>query len=145
MRPDVFLCYLIPTMANDNRQNPHDIDPRIPLASERTLLAWIRTSVALMGFGFLVARFGLFLRELAIVGLKSPPTSTGISMWIGTAMVLLGVAITLFASREHILFLKRLESGEPYRPSRWSLALTVAMILATLGFGMALYLLTITI
>ena len=34
-------------------------DPRIYLAAERTFLAWVRTSLALMGFGFLIARFGL--------------------------------------------------------------------------------------
>ncbi len=37
------------------------------LAAERTLLAWIRTGLALMGFGFVVARFGLFIRELQVV------------------------------------------------------------------------------
>ena len=35
------------------------IDPRIPLAAERTFLAWVRTGLALMGFGFAVARFRL--------------------------------------------------------------------------------------
>ena len=41
-----------------------DRDPRIYFAAERTFLAWIRTGLALMGFGFVVARFGLFLRQL---------------------------------------------------------------------------------
>ncbi len=35
------------------------------LAAERSFLTWIRTGIALMGFGFVVARFGLFLHELA--------------------------------------------------------------------------------
>ena len=41
------------------------VDPNVRMAAERTLLAWIRTGLAMMGFGFVVARFGLFLRELA--------------------------------------------------------------------------------
>jgi len=51
-----------------SRTNEPPDDPRVPLAAERTLLAWVRTGLALMGFGFVVARFGLFLREIAQVG-----------------------------------------------------------------------------
>ncbi len=43
-------------------------DPRVRFAAERTLLAWMRTGLALMGLGFVVARFGLFLREIAAAG-----------------------------------------------------------------------------
>lgn len=52
-------------------------DPRILFAAERTLLAWVRTGLALMGFGFVVARFGLFLRELAAARGNAVPTSRG--------------------------------------------------------------------
>jgi putative membrane protein len=42
------------------------------LAAERTLLAWIRTGLALMGFGFVVARFGLFLQQLEALAFHLP-------------------------------------------------------------------------
>ena len=45
------------------------------LAAERTLLAWIRTGLALMGFGFVVARFGLFLQQLQIMQ-RTPKASS---------------------------------------------------------------------
>ena len=49
-------------------------DPKDFMAAERTLLAWVRTGIALMGFGFVVARFGLFLRELVRVGEHAAPS-----------------------------------------------------------------------
>ncbi len=64
------------------------------LAAERTFLAWIRTGLALMGFGFVVARFGLFLREIAMTTHDLPLESTGASLWMGTALLLLGAMVT---------------------------------------------------
>ncbi len=94
-------------------------DPRVPLASERTLLAWVRTALALMGFGFVIARFGLFLRELAAVsGDAYSGRSPGMSMWFGTALVVLGAVSALLAAWQHVRFLDRLERGEPYQPRR---------------------------
>ena len=50
--------------SDETKRQPED--PRVRFAAERTLLAWMRTGLALMGFGFVVARFGLFLREIAL-------------------------------------------------------------------------------
>lgn len=116
-------------------------DPRVRLAGERTLLAWIRTGLAMMGFGFVVARFGIFLRELADQrGVPATPSS-GLSLWIGMALVLLGVGVNLLAGLQHHRFLQGLKRGEPYRPPAWSLGIAIAVLLALIGGGMTLYLL----
>ena len=68
-------------------------DPRVFFAAERTFLAWIRTGLALMGFGFVVARFGLFLREIAAMQ-GGPPPPAGLSRWFGIGLIALGVLLT---------------------------------------------------
>jgi putative membrane protein len=122
---------------------PTGEDPRVRLAGERTLLAWVRTGLAMMAFGFVVARFGLFLHELAPLHPNAAAPSTGLSLWLGVALVVLGVAVTLLAAREHVVFLRRLSRGEPYRPARWSLAAITALVLAGCGAIMAGYLIAV--
>jgi putative membrane protein len=119
-------------------------DPRVIWAAERTLLAWIRTGLAMMGFGFLVARFGLFLRELATVRHDVPANATpSLSLWIGTGLVLLGVAVNLLAAWQHWRIEQELYPGERRRWPRTSLALTVAVLLGAIGIAMAVYLVAI--
>jgi putative membrane protein len=113
-------------------------DPRVRFAAERTLLAWVRTGLAMMGFGFVVARFGLFLREVATPGAE--PRPGGWSMWVGVGLVLLGVAVNLLAAVEYRAVLRRIERGEAYRPPGWSLGLAAAVVLAALGLLMVGYL-----
>lgn len=115
-------------------------DPRNRLAAERTLLAWIRTGLAMMGFGFVVARFGLFLREIAAAGNLPRPAHTGFSLWIGTILVLAGVTVSLLAAWEYQRFVHHLEQQTPYQPTRWPLGILAAAFLAIMGIVMALYL-----
>lgn len=67
-----------------------------PFAAERTLLTWIRTERGSPGrFGFVIVKFGAFIREMALLqGVPSPP-HTGISLWVVTALVLFGVVVAL--------------------------------------------------
>jgi putative membrane protein len=113
-------------------------DPRVYLAAERTFLAWIRTGLALMGFGFVVARFGLFLRELSITTEAAPQTH--FSVWTGTGLVLIGVAVNLLAAWHHVRLVRDLNRGITSfdRPSK--LAISVALVLAVVGIAMAVYL-----
>jgi putative membrane protein len=68
-------------------------------ANERTLLAWIRTGIALMAFGFAIARFGLFLREVAQAGPVQPRVGGGMgSPWFGVALVVLGLVTNAVAT-----------------------------------------------
>jgi putative membrane protein len=109
------------------------------LAVERTLLAWIRTGLALMGFGFVVARFGLFMRELSVARLDLQPVR-GISVRFGTALVILGVVLTAAAVARYVRLLKRLNRGETLtRPSR--LAVGLGIVLAMIGSAVSVYLL----
>jgi inner membrane protein YidH len=117
-----------------------NVDPRVRLAAERTLLAWVRTGLAMMGFGFVVARFGLFLRELAATGHSTTPQ--GNAQWIGILLVLVGVVTNLAAAYQHVHFLRRLERGDANLFPRWSLSLIMTVIVAVVGIGMAIYLLT---
>jgi putative membrane protein len=119
-------------------------DPRVRFAAERTLLAWVRTGLALMGFGFVVARFGLLLRELPVtVPHPAVPPSSGWSMGIGVALVLLGVGTNVLAAVEYRIVIQRIDRGEPYRPPRWSLGLLAAGVLAVIGLAMVAYLTTV--
>lgn len=87
------------------------LDPRVALAAERTLLAWIRTGIALMGLGFVVARFGLFLREIAAASAQLAPGRSSASM-TGAALVGAGILLNVWASVRHAAILQRLARGE---------------------------------
>lgn len=113
-------------------------DPRVYFAAERTFLAWIRTGLAMMGFGFVVARFGLFLHELSAARADVVRQGSG-SLWAGTALVLLGVVVILYASAAHVRFRARFDAGEPM-PSRSHFGIVLAGILAAIGIAMAAYL-----
>jgi putative membrane protein len=114
-------------------------DPRVFFAAERTFLAWIRTGLALMGFGFVVARFGLFLREIAAVQ-GGPPPSPGFSRWFGIGFIVLGVLLTAGALATHIATVRRLNRGQPFvgRPT-W-LGVALAVLLVIVGLLMTAYL-----
>jgi putative membrane protein len=118
-------------------------DPRVRFAGERTLLAWVRTGLGLMGFGFVVARFGLFLREMETVRQAPPVQGTGASLGIGVALLVLGVIVTLLAGWEHAQRLRRLARGEPFVPPRWSLGVVLSIVLGGIGVALVVYLLAV--
>ena len=128
-------------MDSDTQKQNEPTDPRIYFAAERTLLAWMRTGLAMMGFGFVVARFGLFLREISVVHLASSPHQQRLSLWTGTALVLLGVAVNLSAPIKHWHTIRRLEKGLPLRFHPISIGSIAALLLVLVGLLMAVHLL----
>jgi uncharacterized protein (DUF302 family)/uncharacterized membrane protein YidH (DUF202 family) len=113
------------------------------LAAERTLLAWIRTGLALMGFGFVVARFGLFLQQLQAIRSAAAVQTYGLSLWFGTLLIAAGVVVCILAGWRHVRLVRELDSGEASRSHRATLAVAIAFFLALVGVAMAIYLVSI--
>lgn len=125
--------------------SPKPIDLNTQMAAERTMLAWIRTGLALMGFGFVVAKFGLFLRRLAQIQnlhMKAP-RGTSYSLWIGVCLVLVGVVVNIFSAIRHQKLMNTLRRGETPDKSQSPLAYYIALVMAAIGIGIAVYLTTL--
>jgi putative membrane protein len=118
-------------------------DPRVYLAAERTFLAWVRTAVSLMGFGFLIARFALFLRAYGMAPQATHGEPTAVSSWVGVGMICVGVAVCVVAASRHRAYIRALERGVANPPRDIRTSLLVATILALVGLAMAIHILTI--
>lgn len=117
------------------------VDPRIYLAAERTLLAWIRTGIALMGFGLVVAKLRFFLDEIMLVRGQAIPVSSAASNGSGALLLLFGVLIIVASSVRHQRYLSQLERLGPDTPVPRRFPLVLAGILALLGLGLVVHLL----
>ncbi len=115
-------------------------DPRVLFSADRTLLAWTRTSLTLMGFGFLIERFSLFLSVLT-QGPKFRHTPHGVSFWVGIVYIFLGTMVAILANVQHMRILKTIRPIEIPTGYWLKLPLLTNFALAALGIGLTVYLL----
>lgn len=110
-------------------------DPRVLFAAERTLLAWIRTGLTFIMFGFLIERSGLILEILSD---GQQIINSEITFWLGLAFIMLGSFTAVYATSQFRKVLKTLgesEFPEGYR-SQWGVV--VSLIIAVLGSALAI-------
>lgn len=112
-------------------------DPRVFFAAERTLLAWNRTSLALMAFGFVIERFGLFIAIL--LPKHDTPLQRGLSFWTGLAFVLLGAAVAAYSTVQYRKVLRTLKPVEIPEGYRTAPGIISNLIVAVLGIILTVY------
>lgn len=116
-------------------------DPRVFFAAERTLLAWSRTALALMAFGFAIERFALFV---AMLGEQKTLAGAphGLSFWIGVALIAIGsisVTLAVVQYRRVLATLKPVEIPDGYMSG---LAPWTSLAVAAIGFALIAHLFT---
>jgi inner membrane protein YidH len=122
---------------------PTESDPRVFFAAERTLLAWLRTGLAVMGLGFVVARFGLFLRVFTEKDpnpdamLAISPHHGHVSSVLGVSLVTLAVAMIVSSAWQFQRFFRSLQSNERPRDYHPALSIIFAYLLALTGLSLA--------
>jgi len=115
-------------------------DPRIYFAAERTLLAWVRSGLTIIGLGFVISRFGLFLKVISLEAGAKTSDFHWASSALGIGLVLLGSGFILASLQNHRAYVRTLPAQDiPSLPMRWLPSL-LALSLSAMGLLMAVYL-----
>jgi putative membrane protein len=110
------------------------------LANERTFLAWVRTGIGVVVFGFAIGRFGIALREFFQLQGHATRT-TGLSVWFGMASIALGVLLVLAGLMRYHNTRRQIEEDQ-FKPAG-ALVNVVGVLTALVSIGLAVYLMII--
>ncbi|WP_149241856.1 DUF202 domain-containing protein [Dyadobacter sp. 32] len=114
---------------DQNEKDSTQFKPNDHLANERTYLAWIRTGIGIMAFGFVVVKFSLFVKQIGVVfQTKINAPSQGYSAIIGIVLVAMGTLSILFSFFQYRRVDKQLRTGT-YQPSTVLTTILTAVIL----------------
>jgi len=109
------------------------------LANERTFLAWIRTAIGIMAFGFVVVKFSLFVKQLAIIMEQNNHVpQKGFSPTIGILLIASGIVTVLFAYIRYLQVARNINS-EDYRSTGKLPAVFTVFVMAC-GLFLVVYL-----
>jgi putative membrane protein len=117
-------------MAGANKESI-DAPYRLKLALDRTMLAWVRTAIALSSFGFALAAFFRALRVIS-PGEQSTRLHEG-AVRFGTALIALGLFAIIGSGVGHWRALRMLQRGQALKLRQWPLSLTLGFLVAALG------------
>jgi len=103
---------------------------RTRLAAERTLMAWVRTALSMISFGFTIYKFLQVLQGQSTLPVLRPQAPRD----VGLTLIGIGTFAVLIACVQHWKYIKKLRPDQPYRP--WDLTFIVACLIGFLGLAM---------
>lgn len=116
-------------------------DPRVFFAAERTLLAWLRTGLTIVGLGFVISRFSLLIQLLGMQSQPSAQHASSLSTTVlGISFVIMGSLVIATAAIQHKRFVSSLTLQQLPAAYSYTLAFAMSMFVAMLGMTLAAYL-----
>jgi putative membrane protein len=116
-------------------------------ANERTFLAWVRTGIAVIAFGFVIEKFNLFLLSIAAAGLGSDmhrsqvaALSGRIGRYDGLVLILGGVGLVILATARFMRITRLLDDSQMHTASsvRTELILSAALVIVVASYSVYL-------
>ena len=119
----------------EDKQSPKVRNRRVHMANERTFLAWIRTSIGIMAFGFVVERFSIFVKQVSyFLGKEVSLPSRGYSAALGISLVALGALMGVLSFIRYKKVERQIDE-DTYQPS---MILDIMLVISVLAIGIFL-------